>query len=114
MAATDLATVATLRSSFGNSIFMSKGNLLFEPATDNYKISSGKYSFLVCSIENSEDNISIEIECKRLSTALKKVVDKIDSSTEILDYEVALYGMDTTFINLMALPSNHFIHAYLS
>lgn len=92
-----------------------KNTFLFVPATDNYKILSGTYDFLICKHENSEDNRTIQIKCKRLKTALNKIMDMVDYNEETIDYEVAVKGHNTTtFININRLPKGHPIHAYLS
>lgn len=88
---------------------------LFVPATENYKIENGTYDFLVCKNENTEDNRTISIKSKFLKTALRKVMDIVDSYEEIIDYEVAVTDKKTTtFINLHSLKAEHPIHSYLS
>lgn len=93
---------------------MKKKNSFFVAATENYRIKSGTYDFLICKIEDSEDNRTVQIKCKFLKTALRKIMGKVDSNEEIIDYEVAVSdNKGTTYINLHGLE-NHEIKHYLS
>jgi hypothetical protein len=88
---------------------------IFVPATENYKIDSGTYNFLVCETENGEASRDISIKCKFLKTAIRRVIGKVDSNKELIDYEVAVYDKNcTTFIDLHSLGSEHPIYSYLS
>lgn len=87
----------------------------FVSATDNYKIDRGSYDFLICKIENREDCRTVSIKCKMLKTAIRRVINKVDQSVEIIDYEVAVNNAGvSTFINLHSLNSDNQIHEYLS
>ncbi len=93
---------------------MKKRHDNYIPATENYKIGSGTYDFLISNIEERHNTRTISIRCKYLKTALRKIIKKVYSEEVIIDYEAAVHHIDgTTFINLYALKNNEILH-YLS